>query len=231
MIRLENIETRRGHSHILHGVNLEIPDGQVACLIGRNGVGKTTTLRSVVGLSPAFRGRIMLDNTDIVHWPTYRIARAGIAYVPEGHQVFPELTVMENIQIALVKGDTDWPLHRILTLFPALEPRGENLAQSLSGGEQQMLCIARALASNPRLIVLDEPSQGLAPKMLEEVARTIEILRDADVGVFLVEQNLALAEAVADVIHVMVKGKIVESLSKAEFQVHRKDIIHQYLVV
>lgn len=231
MIRLEDVHTRRGHSHILHGVNLEIDDGQVACLIGRNGVGKTTTLRSVVGLSPAFRGRILLDGTDIARWPTYRIARAGIAYVPEGHQVFPELTVMDNLLIALVKGETDWPLHRILTLFPALEARAANLAQSLSGGEQQMLCIARALACNPRLIALDEPSQGLAPKMVDEVERTICMLRENGVSVLLVEQNLALAEAVADIIHVMVKGEIVESVSTAGFHARREDIIHEYLVL
>jgi len=160
MLRIEGMNTHYGASHVLQGVDLEVPDGTITALLGRNGVGKTTTVRAVMGLVPPSSGRVLLDGEDIAGWAPHRIARAGVAYVPEGRLIFPDLTVVENIRVAERRPAKAWPLARLFELFPALRERAANKGSQLSGGEQQMLAIARALVSDPKVLLLDEPSQG-----------------------------------------------------------------------
>jgi branched-chain amino acid transport system ATP-binding protein len=200
-------------SHILQGVDLEVPDGRIVALLGRNGVGKSTTLRTVMGLVPPSGGSIELDGVTIAGWRPHQVARAGVAYVPEGRLIFPDLSVIENIKVAERVPARAWPLPRLLELFPALRERARNRGANLSGGEQQMLAIARALVSDPKVLLLDEPSQGLAPLVVHELAGVIRKLRDENVTILLVEQNMKLAEAVADELHVMVKGRVVYAAS------------------
>ncbi len=231
MLRLEDLHAYYGASHVLQGVNLDVPDGTVAAIVGRNGVGKTTTLRAIMGLTAAGLGRICLDGQDITGWAPYRIARAGIAYVPEGRQIFPALTVLENVRVAQRGPRHRWTLERLLALFPALGERLTHRGRQLSGGEQQMLAIARALVSDPRVLLLDEPSQGLAPLVVREVARVIQLLREQRVTVLLVEQNLRLAELLADRIFVMVKGRVVYEGAPERFRADAAEIRTRYLAL
>ncbi|HEV3186294.1 MAG TPA: ABC transporter ATP-binding protein, partial [Xanthobacteraceae bacterium] len=190
MLRLESVHAFYGAGHILHGVDLAIPAAKVSAVLGRNGVGKTTVVRAVMGLVPPRAGRIFLAERDIAGWPPHRIARAGVAYVPEGRLIFPDLTVVENIRVAERVPARQWTLARLFELFPALAERARNLGSQLSGGEQQMLAVARALATDPKVMLLDEPSQGLAPLVVRELAGVIARLRDEGVTILLVEQNL-----------------------------------------
>ncbi|HXG04690.1 MAG TPA: ABC transporter ATP-binding protein [Candidatus Binatia bacterium] len=231
MLRLEGLQAHYGPSHVLHGVTLEVPAGGVAAIVGRNGVGKTTTLRTVMGLVPATRGRVALDGRDITGWTPHQVARAGVAYVPEGRQVFPALTAEENIRIAERRPARRWPLPRLLELFPALRQRLHHRGRELSGGEQQMLAIARALATDPRLLLLDEPSQGLAPLVVRELARVIRVLAAEGVSVLLVEQNLRLAEVVADRLFVLVKGRVVYDATAEQFRREEPQIRSRYLTL
>ncbi|HKO08488.1 MAG TPA: ABC transporter ATP-binding protein, partial [Alphaproteobacteria bacterium] len=209
MLRVEGLHTYYGQGHILHGVDLEIPEGGIAAVLGRNGVGKTTTVRSIMGLTPPSRGRVLLAGEDVAGRPSHAIARLGVAYVPEGRKIFPDLTVLENIAVAARRPAKRWTLQRLLELFPALAERRRSKGWQLSGGEQQMLALARALVIDPKIMLLDEPSQGLAPQVVEELTRVIAGLGAEGVSVLLVEQNLRLAEAVADRVYVMVKGRMV----------------------
>ena len=209
MLRLDGLNTHYGVSHVLHGVDLHVPAGQICAVLGRNGVGKTTTVRSIMGLVPPTSGRVLLDGRDIAGWPPHKVARAGVAYVPEGRLIFPDLSVVENIRVGERSPARVWPLERLLTLFPSLRERASNRGWQLSGGEQQMLAIARALVSDPRVLLLDEPSQGLAPLVVRELGTVIRRLCEAGVTILLIEQNMKLAEAVADELLVMVKGRIV----------------------
>src|SRR3954454_5225798 len=169
MLRVERLHTYYGPGHILQGVDLEVGEGRIAAVLGRNGVGKTTTLRSIIGLAPPREGRILVAGQDVARWPPHRIARAGVGYVPEGRMIFPDLTVLENIAVAERTRARRWTLGRLFTLFPNLAERRSNKGSQLSGGEQQMLAVPRALVTDPRLILLDEPSQGLAPLVVEEL--------------------------------------------------------------
>ena len=218
MLRIEGLNTHYGASHVLQGVDLDVPTGRISAVLGRNGVGKTTTLRTVMGLVPPSGGRVLLDGTDIAGWAPHRVARAGVAYVPEGRLIFPDLTVIENIRVAERKPARAWPIPRLLELFPALRERAANRGGTLSGGEQQMLAIARALVSDPKVLLLDEPSQGLAPMVVRELARVIRLLCEAGVTILLIEQNMKLAEAVADEMHIMVKGRMVYAASPERFR-------------
>src|SRR5260221_309291 len=177
MLRVEGLHTYYGRGHILQGVDLEVPAGEIAAVLGRNGVGKTTTLRSIIGLARPQRGRVLLAGKDVAGWAPHRIVRLGVGYVPEGRMIFPELTVVENIQVAQRVPARQWSMERLFEIFPSLAERRRSKGSQLSGGEQQMLAVARALVTDPRIILLDEPSHGLAPPVVEELIRLIPRLR------------------------------------------------------
>ena len=231
MLRIEGLNTHYGSSHILQGVDLAVPRGQICAVLGRNGVGKTTTVRSIMGLVPPTSGRVLLDGQDISGWAPHLVARAGVAYVPEGRLIFPDLSVLENIRVGERRPARIWTVERLLDLFPSLRERAGNRGWQLSGGEQQMLAIARALVSDPRVVLLDEPSQGLAPLVVRELAGIIQKLCAEGVTILLIEQNMKLAEAVADELHIMVKGRIVYGASPEVFQAEEAVIRRRYLTV
>jgi branched-chain amino acid transport system ATP-binding protein len=231
MLTLQGLNTHYGASHVLQGVDLTVPQGQICAVLGRNGVGKTTTVRSIMGLVRPTSGHVLLDGKDIAGWPPHLIARAGVAYVPEGRLIFPDLSVLENIRVGERTPAKVWTVERLLTLFPSLRERSGNRGWQLSGGEQQMLAIARALVSDPRVVLLDEPSQGLAPLVVRELAGVIKTLCEAGVTILLIEQNMKLAEAVADELHVMVKGRIVYAATPAVFRMEEEAIRTRYLTV
>ena len=231
MLSIQGLNTHYGASHILHGVDCEVRPGTIAAVLGRNGVGKSTTMKTVMGLVKPTAGRVTLDGRDITGWSAHRIAQAGVAYVPEGRLIFPDLTVVENIRVAERKPAKVWPLDRLFKLFPSLDERRPNKGSHLSGGEQQMLAIARALVSDPKVILLDEPSQGLAPLVVRELANVIRRMCDEGVTILLVEQNMKLAEAVAHRMHVMVKGKMVYDADPETFQAEADEIRSRYLTV
>jgi len=231
MLGVDDLHAYYGASHVLQGVTLGVPPGGVASILGRNGVGKTTTLRAIMGLTSTRRGHVRLGADDITGWPPHRVARAGVAYVPEGRQIFPALTALENIRVAERRPAARWPLDRLMELFPALRARLGHRGRQLSGGEQQMLAIARALASDPRVLLLDEPSQGLAPLIVRELARVIRLLAAEGVTVLLVEQNLKLAEIVADHLFVMVKGRVVYDATPERFSADGPEVRNRYLML
>jgi len=215
MLKIDNIHTYYGDSYILQGVNMEVKPGQVVALLGRNGVGKTTLARSIMGLTPARDGRILFRDQDITRMPAHRIARLGLGYVPQGRQVFRSLTTGEHLQVT-ARGNGPWSFDRVLALFPNLQARLRSAAGKLSGGEQQMLAAARALVGNPSLLLMDEPTEGLAPLMVRELGRTIAELRQAGTSILLIEQQLAFALRYADVIFIMSKGAIVHQCAPSD---------------
>ncbi len=231
MLKIEALNTHYGQSHILHGVDLDLMPGRISAVLGRNGVGKTTTVKTVMGLVAPTSGRVSLGDVEITGWAPHRVARAGVAYVPEGRLIFPDLTVLENIKVAERQPAKAWPVDRLLQLFPALRERAANKGSQLSGGEQQMLAIARALVSDPKVLLLDEPSQGLAPLVVRELARIIRLLRDEGVTILLIEQNMKLAEAVSDDLHIMVKGRMVYKASPEVFRAEEASIRARFLTV
>ena len=209
-LEAEGLHTFYGKSHILHGVSLQAAEGKITTLLGRNGAGKTTTLRSLMGLTPAREGRIAIFGTDTTTWPAFRIAALGVGYVPEGRRVFANLTVEENLKVPLEQ-QGPWTFERIYQLFPRLAERKMNRGRQLSGGEQEMLAIARALLLNPRLLILDEPSQGLAPMVVREVFRIVAEMRREGITVLLVEQNAQMSLEIADEAYVLDDGRVVYS--------------------
>ena len=231
MLSIRGLNTHYGASHILQGVDLELPKGRIAAVLGRNGVGKTTTVKTIMGFVQPSAGHVALEGRSITAWAPHKVARAGVAYVPEGRLIFPDLTVVENVRVAERAPAKAWPLARLLALFPSLGERQRNRGSQLSGGEQQMLAIARALVSDPKVLLLDEPSQGLAPLVVRELARVIRLLRDAGVTILLIEQNMKLAEAVADELHIMVKGRIVYSADPQRFRAEEEQVRSRYLTV
>ena len=206
----EGLHTYYGKSHILHDVGLEVAEGRITALLGRNGAGKTTTLRSLMGLTPPRAGRVTLFGEDVTRWPTYRIAAAGVGYVPEGRRIFANLTVEENLKVPR-EGIGSWNIERVYELFPRLRERRLSRGRQLSGGEQEMLSIARALLLNPRLLILDEPSQGLAPLVVREVFAIVTRMRDEGISVLLVEQNARMSLEIADHAYVLDDGSMVYS--------------------
>jgi branched-chain amino acid transport system ATP-binding protein len=214
-LQAEGLNTFYGKSHILHDVGLTVEEGRITTLLGRNGAGKTTTLRSLVGLTPARSGRVRLFGQDTTALPPFRIAQLGVGYVPEGRKIFANLTVDENLQVPMERPGP-WTIPRVYQVFPRLQERRNNRGRQLSGGEQEMLSIARALLLNPRVLILDEPSQGLAPLIVRDVFRIVAQMRDEGISVLLVEQNVRVALEVADDAYVLENGEIVYSGPAAE---------------
>jgi branched-chain amino acid transport system ATP-binding protein len=219
MLDLENVNAYYGDSHILHGVSLAVKEGEVVCLLGRNGAGKTTTILTIMGYLKPRPGRILYRGRDIAALPPYAVARLGFGFVPQERGIFPSLTVRENLTV-FARGTAGgrWTLERILELFPSLRARERNLGFQLSGGEQQMLSIARALMLNPSLLLLDEPSEGLAPLIVQDIVEVLRNLKREGLAILLVEQNLRTALAVADRHHVMNKGEICFTGSSGELE-------------
>ena len=216
VLEAEGLQTYYGKSHILHGASLNVAEGEIVALLGRNGAGKTTTLRSLMGLTPAREGVVRLFGNTTTAWPPYRIAALGVGYVPEGRRIFANLTVEENLKVPLERPGP-WTIARIYKLFPRLEERRASLGRQLSGGEQEMLAIARTLLLNPKLLLLDEPSQGLAPLIVKNLFNTVVDMRKDGISVLLVEQNVRAAVGIADRVYVIDDGRGVYEGPAAEF--------------
>jgi branched-chain amino acid transport system ATP-binding protein len=215
VLRTHGIHAYYGKSHILHGVSLEVNEGEIVAMLGRNGAGKTTTIRSVIGLTPPRQGETEIFGRKTTCWPAHRIAELGVGYVPEGRKIFGGLTVLENLKVPQARPGP-WNIDRVFKLFPRLEERKSQLGRQLSGGEQEMLAIARPLLLNPRLMLLDEPSQGLAPLIVKEVMLVVRRMRDEGLSVLLVEQNVPLSLSIANRAYVLDDGKIVYSGGAAD---------------
>jgi branched-chain amino acid transport system ATP-binding protein len=215
-LEAEGLHTFYGKSHILHGVSIEVREGEIVTLLGRNGAGKSTTLRSLIGLTHASEGVVRVLGRTTTEWPPYRIAALGVGFVPEGRRIFANLTVEENLKVPLEQPGP-WTIPRVYELFPRLERRKGNLGRQLSGGEQEMLSIGRALLLNPKLLLLDEPSQGLAPLIVQDVFKVIGAMRKEGISVLLVEQNVRAAVEVADRAYVLDDGRVVYEGIAAEF--------------
>jgi branched-chain amino acid transport system ATP-binding protein len=231
LLSLQDVHTYYGASHILHGVSLEVRPGEVVGLLGRNGMGKTTTLQTILGLPPPRRGKILFRGEVISGRPTYVIVENGVGWVPQGHRIFPTLTVIENLELAAAKARPGrWTLDEMYRLFPRLHARRDARGDALSGGEQQMLAIARALVQNPSLMLMDEPSEGLSPLLVQEVANIISHLHEQGVSILMVEQNLHFALGIADKILIMNKGAILFSGLPQELA-RNDQLCRQYLGV
>ncbi len=215
-LEVEGLHTYYGKSHILHGVSLAVKEGELVTLLGRNGAGKTTTIRTLMGLVRPREGRIRMFGNDVTGWPAFRIAGLGVGYVPEGRKIFASLTVDENLRVPVARPGP-WTIERIYQLFPRLQERKGNKGRQLSGGEQEMLSIARALLLNPKMLFLDEPSQGLAPLIVQDVFRVIVQMRNEGMSVLLVEQNVRAAVEIADRAYVLDDGRVVYEGPAAEF--------------
>jgi branched-chain amino acid transport system ATP-binding protein len=211
----ERLHTYYGKSHILDGVSIDVADGKITTLLGRNGAGKTTTLRSLLGLTPPREGRVTIFGRDTTRWPTFRVAGLGVGYVPEGRKIFPNLSVDDNLRVP-VQRPGPWTAARVYELFPRLAERRANRGRQLSGGEQEMLSIGRALLINPKLLILDEPSQGLAPLIVREVFRVVSRMRDEGISVLLVEQNVRMSLEISDEVYVLDDGKVIYTGPAAE---------------
>jgi branched-chain amino acid transport system ATP-binding protein len=214
-LEVKGLQTFYGKSHILHDVGLTVNQGEIVVLLGRNGAGKTTTLRSIMGLTPPREGSVHLFGTDATRKSPYQVAGLGVGYVPEGRKIFANLTVEDNLKVPVARPGS-WNVDRVFKTFPRLAERRSNLGRQLSGGEQEMLSVARALLLNPKLLLLDEPSQGLAPLIVKEVFQIIKGMRQDGISVLLVEQNVRVSLEIADRAYVLDDGAIVYSGSAAE---------------
>jgi branched-chain amino acid transport system ATP-binding protein len=233
MLEVRDLQTAYGRSQVLFGVNLEIQAQQVVTLLGRNGMGKTTTVRSIMGITPARSGSIRFDGKPIQNLPSYRVAQAGLGLVPEGRQVFPNLTVRENLLATAANrsgGKNPWTLDRVYLLFPNLKERSRHYGNQLSGGEQQMLAIGRALMTNPRLLILDEATEGLAPLVRSEIYRSIERLKAEGLSILVIDKDVKALTRVAEVHYVLEKGRVVWSGSSANLAASH-DVQQRYLGV
>lgn len=237
MLKLERVHTYYGNSHILQGLSFEVAAGKCVALLGRNGAGKTTTIHSIAGLTPPREGAISFRGKTISGMPSYKIARQGIGLVPQGRRIFPSLTIRENLIVPAKEarqtagvGQRRWNLEAVYELFPILREREQNMGTQLSGGQQQMLAIGRALMTNPQFLLMDEPSEGLAPVMIDQVGEIIKKLKATGLSILLVEQNFYLACGAADEVLVMNKGQIVWQGSPRELLAN-EEVQHQYLGV
>jgi branched-chain amino acid transport system ATP-binding protein len=233
LLEIAEIKTYYGQSQILFGMALAVNAGEVVTLMGRNGMGKTTTIRSVMGLTPAREGRIFFDGREIHDLPSHAVARLGLGLVPEGRQIFPNLTVEENL-VATAHNRAGvrnpWTLRRIYELFPGIAARRTNMGNQLSGGEQQMLAVGRALMTNPRLLILDEATEGLAPLIRQEIWNTLEKLKAAGQSILVVDKNVDALARIADRHYIIEKGKVVWTGTSPQLQAD-KELQHRYLGV
>ena len=231
LLDVRDVDAYYGDSHILHGVSLAVQPRETIAMLGRNGVGKTTTIQTILGFPVPRRGEIRFRGEVVSGRPTYEIVQRGVGWVPQGHRIFPTLSVNENLQLAAAKARAGrWSLQEIYDLFPRLHTRRDARGDALSGGEQQMVAIARALVQNPDLILMDEPSEGLSPRLVEEVGEIIGRLHQEGVAILLVEQNLNFALGVAQRVLIMNKGTILYSGLPQELA-GNEQILHQYLGV
>jgi branched-chain amino acid transport system ATP-binding protein len=228
---MQNLNCSYGVCQILHNTSLEVSEGQLVGLIGRNGVGKTTTLKSIMGLVPSKGGSVHFGDINLSSLPAYEIPRMGIAYMPQGRHLFPKLTVMENLKIPIIKGELDKKaLEEIFQYFPRLKERLKQKAGTLSGGEQQMLAVGRALITNPKLILMDEPMEGLMPLLVRLIADTVKIINQKGTTILLVEQNLKIIKNICEGVYIMEKGAIVYKGTPSELE-GAMDIQERYLSV
>src|SRR5215218_3902828 len=232
LLTIEDLHSAYGLSRVLFGISLDVAAGECVCLLGRNGVGKTTTIRSVMGLLRPTSGRISWKETDIIGWAPHRVARAGIGFVPEDRRIFAELTVWENLEIAARAAGRSgrWTLDAVYGLFPKLRELRNRQGGFLSGGEQQMLTIARTLMGNPELLLLDEPSEGLAPLVVEQLCQRVGELKATGLSIVLAEQNLQFVMALADRVYILEKGEVRFTGTPADLQAD-KTIVQRFLTV
>jgi branched-chain amino acid transport system ATP-binding protein len=231
MLEVRDVHTFYGDSHILQGVSLHVPEETVIGLLGRNGAGKTTLIRSIIGFTPPRRGEIIFKGTDIAGLTPDQIARQGVGLVPQGRRIFPSLTVRENLIVAeRTTGHGGWSMDSAFELFPALKARVSHPGGKLSGGEQQMLAIARSLMVNPSLLLMDEPTEGLAPVIVEHLEGVLGTLNEKGLSILLVEQNLTFTQTLAEYVYVMTQGEIVYESSSEEFK-RNEEAKHQHLGV
>ncbi|MBM3385899.1 MAG: ABC transporter ATP-binding protein [Betaproteobacteria bacterium] len=233
MLAVEGLETAYGLSQVLFGINLRVEAGEVVTLLGRNGMGKTTTVSSIMGIVPSRSGAILFDGKPVRGLASYRVAQAGLGLVPEGRQIFPNLTVRENlVATAAIRagGASSWTLERVYALFPNLRERAANYGNQLSGGEQQMLAIGRALMTNPKLLILDEATEGLAPLIRNDIYRSIEALKAEGLSILVIDKDVRSLTRVADRHYVLEKGRVVWSGTSAELAA-QEDLQHRYLGV
>ena len=233
LLAIENIETSYGLSQVLFGLSLSIAAGEMVTLMGRNGMGKTTTVRSIMGLTPARAGSIRLQDSEITALPPYRIAKLGIGLVPEGRQIFPNLTVYENLVAAAANRSgtaRPWTLDRVSEFFPRLQERAGNMGSQLSGGEQQMLAIARALMTNPRLLILDEATEGLAPLVREEIWNCLTRLKAEGQSILVIDKNVDKLVQIADRHYLIERGRVVWT-GNSDALAAATDVQHRYLGV
>ncbi|KGA95524.1 ABC transporter [Alkalihalobacillus alcalophilus ATCC 27647 = CGMCC 1.3604] len=217
MLEVKDLHTYYGESHILHGVSLQVKESSVSILLGRNGMGKTTTIHSIIGLVPPKSGQVILSGEELQTKPSYQISKMGVGLVPQGRRIFPNLTVKENLLTTHRSVKGGWTINKIFELFPRLKERETSMGGNLSGGEQQMLSIGRALLTNPKVLLLDEPSEGLSPIMVKEVVNIIKQLKMSGLSMLLVEQNVSMALELADHVYVLNKGKVVFDGTAEEF--------------
>lgn len=232
-LEVKDIHTSYGLSQVLFGISFDVEEGEIVSLVGRNGVGKTTTMRSIIGLTKPRRGEIIFEGRNIAGMPAHKISQLGIGFVPEERRIFPDLTVWENLDIArrpAAGGYQAWNEERVFQLFPDLKEIPSRLGGVLSGGQQQMLTIARSLMGNPRLLLLDEPSEGLAPKVVENVRDQVKLLKESGLTIILAEQNLGFILHLSDRVHILEKGEIKWSGATDDLKADRS-IIEQYLTV
>ncbi|MGD9885538.1 MAG: ABC transporter ATP-binding protein [Reyranella sp.] len=233
LLKVDGIHTSYGLSQVLFGVSLEVRAGECIALIGRNGVGKTTTMRSIIGLTPPRRGKVVWKGQDIDHLAPHRICRLGIGFVPEDRRIFPELSVWENLDIARrtgAGGKSTWREEQVFALFPDLAEIRDRRGGVLSGGQQQMLTIARTLMGNPELLLLDEPSEGLAPLIVEQLLQRVADLKSTGLSIVLAEQNLEFVLALADRVYILEKGEVRFTGTPADLRAD-ESIVHQFLTV
>ncbi|MFL2738806.1 MAG: ABC transporter ATP-binding protein [bacterium] len=231
MLELKKVETAYGQSQVLYGIDLEVNDGEVVTLLGRNGMGKTTTIHSIMGLVKTRSGQIIFDGDHVQEWPAYRVARTGMGLVPEGRQIFPNLSVVENLVATAanrLKTAHPWTLGRVFKLFPRLTDRAQNMGNQLSGGEQQMLAIGRALMTNPKLLILDEATEGLAPLIRMEIWECLKGLKTNGQSILVVDKNIEALTHFADRHYIIEKGRVVWT-GDSKLLSTNKEIQHRYL--